>query len=136
MEADMAQQPPSGSQTPLQLGSSLTPLYVERRMKIYAVPEFEFDSLATRNTQETTFYSVGSFLLSAALSVWVNAAFYTEITPPAFIMMIFVAPLVTLLSGVFFWLGRQNGKSRQSTWDRIKNESVLLAKPESASLGA
>jgi predicted membrane channel-forming protein YqfA (hemolysin III family) len=127
----MTQQPPSGPETPLQLGSSLIPLYVERRMKIYAVPEFEFDSLATRNTQGTTFYSVGSFLLSAALSVWVNAAFYTETTPTAFVMMVFVAPLVTLLAVVFFWLGWHNTKSRQSTWDRIKSEYVLLAKPES-----
>ena len=132
----MTHQPPSGSQNTLQLGSSLVPLYVERRMKIYAVPEFEFDSLATRNTQGTTFYSVGAFLLSAALSVWINSAFYNEVPPTAFVMKVFAAPIVVLLACVFFFLGWQATKSRQSTWERIKAESVSLATPESASPSA
>src|SRR5258708_3293459 len=86
-------------------GSSLVPLYVERKMKVYALTETEFDSLATRTAQATAFYSVGSFLLSAAISVWVNSAFYTEVPPAAFALKLFMAPLVVAVACAAFWLG-------------------------------
>jgi hypothetical protein len=101
-------------------------------MKVYAVPEFEFDSLAVRNTQGTTYYSIASFLLSAALSVWVNAAFYTEVPAAASVMKTYAAPLVLVVSVLFFFLGWMSGRSRQSTWARIKAESVSLPRPENS----
>jgi len=119
------QPPPHEDAAPLQIsGSSVVPLYVERKMKIYAVPEFEFDSLASRNTQATTFFSVGSFLLSAAISIWINAIFYTDVPPAAVIAKTYVAPLGVLLACVFFGLAWQATKSRKSSWERIKDESV------------
>src|SRR5260370_5744172 len=74
-------------------GSSLVPLYVVRRMKVYALHESEFDSLSRLNGQAMASYSVASFCLSAALSVWINVAFYTDVPPAAFVMKMVVAPL-------------------------------------------
>jgi hypothetical protein len=108
---------------PLQIGSSLVPLYVERQMKVYAVTEGEVESLSTLNAQTTIFYSVGSFLASAAISIWVNAVFYTEIPPAALVAKYIVAPLVLLVSSAFFFLGWHATRSRRSTWEVLKRES-------------
>ncbi len=108
---------------PLQIGSSLVPLYVERQMKVYAVTEGEVGSLSTLNAQATVFYSAASFSLSAAISIWINAIFYTELTPAAAVAKLYVAPAILLLAAVLYYLGWHATKSRRSTWDAIKRES-------------
>ena len=119
----MSNAPAPPADPPLQIGSSLVPLYVERKMKVYAVTESEVDSLSTRNAQATAFYSAGAFFLSASLSVWVNAVFYTDIPPAASVAKIYGAPLVLILAIVLFALGLHAAKSRKSTWEAIKRES-------------
>jgi|SRR6185312_13271437 len=87
---------------PLQIGSSVIPLYVNRQMKLYLVTETEFESLSSLNGQATGFSSVGSAMLSLALSIWINAVFYTEMPPEAHVAKMFVAPLLLILAAVFF----------------------------------
>src|SRR5687767_13532215 len=121
-----AQPPPSGSGPVPQLqGATVQPVYVERHMRVYAIHEHEAETLATLNTQSAAFYAVASFLLSAAISIWVNALFYAEPTPPTAVVMVwFGAPVIALLSLVFFALGRHAAKRRASTWQAIKDTSV------------
>lgn len=109
------------------LGSSVVPLYVERKMKVFAITESEFASVATLNAQTTMFCSIGFAILSAALSIWINGIFYTEVPPTAFVAQRFVAPFGVLLAVAFFWLAWRASKTRETTWTRIKEESALLA---------
>jgi len=111
----------------LQIGSSVIPLYVERRMKIYAVTEGDFSSLSALNAQTTIFSSVGLALLSVAVSIWINAVFYVDVPPAAYVAKIFVAPVLALLAVVFFILARHSAKNSASTWETIKSESVARA---------
>jgi protein-S-isoprenylcysteine O-methyltransferase Ste14 len=128
MEADMIDQPPS---TEVQiLGSSVVPLYVERKMKVFAITESEFASVSTLNAQTTVFSSLGFAILSAALSIWINGIFYTEVPPTAFVAQRFIAPFGVLLAIAFFWLAWRSSKTRETTWTRIKEESASLTKRE------
>jgi hypothetical protein len=120
----------------LQIGSSVVPLYVERRMKVYAITESEFASVSAINGQTTMFVSIGFALLSAAFSIWVNAIFYTEIPPAAMVAQKYVAPIGVLMALSFFWLAWRAMKTRQSTWNTIKAESALLSGSGSSAIGA
>ena len=121
-----SQQPsnePSPQQGHLQVGSSLQPLYVERRMKVYAITESEFNSLSTLNSQTTIFSSVGFAILSAGISIWINALFYTDVPAPAYVAMVYIAPATIVLALVFFYLALRASGARESSWVQIKNES-------------
>jgi hypothetical protein len=111
------------SNPPLQIGSSLVPLYVERQMKVYAVTEGEVASLSMLNSLSTAFYSSGSFTLSAAVGIWTNAIFYTDVPPAALVAKWYVAPFILLATAVLFFLGWRASKNRRSTWDAIRLES-------------
>jgi len=113
------------------LGSSVVPLYVERKMKVYAITESEFASVSALNGQTTMFSSIGFAILSAALSIWVNAVFYTDVPPAAMLAQKYVAPIGVLIAASFFWLSWRATQTRQSTWNTIKTESALLARPKS-----
>jgi hypothetical protein len=118
--------PPSPN-SPLQIGSSVVPLYVDRRLKMFLVTESEFETLSNLNGQTTTFSAVGTAILGAALSVWINALFYTEVPAAAYVAKVMVAPAATLLAFVFFWLAYQSRNSRIVTWNNIKSESASRA---------
>jgi len=118
MEGEMTDQP-------LKLGSSVIPLYVERQMKVYAVTEGEFNSLSTQNTQMTIYVMVGFAILSAAVSIWVNALFYTDVPPSAYVAKIYVAPFFILLALVCFLLAWHVYYARSSTWAAIRSESGI-----------
>jgi hypothetical protein len=129
-EADMTDQPsPQSEPNQLQLGSSVVPLYVERRMKVYAITDSEFSSVSMLNAQTTTFFSIGLAILSAAVSIWINAVFYADAPPAAVVAQKYVAPCGVLLALSFFWLAFRAIQNRQSTWERIKEESASLATP-------
>src|SRR5258708_4114808 len=112
---------------PLQVGSSVVPLYVERKMKVYAITDSEFESVSMLNAQTTIFSSIGLAILSAAGSIWANAVFYTEAPPAAIVAQKYVAPFGVLLALCFFLLAWRAVKSRKSTWERIKEESASQA---------
>jgi hypothetical protein len=135
MEADMIDQPSApevGGGVQI-LGSSVVPLYVERKMKVYAITESEFASVSTLNGQTTMFASIGFAILAAALSIWINAIFYTEVPPAAMIAQKYVAPISVLIALSFFWLSWRATQTRQSTWNTIKAESALIASPRNVS---
>jgi protein-S-isoprenylcysteine O-methyltransferase Ste14 len=117
---------------PLLIGSSVVPLYVERRMKVYAITESEFGSLSTLNAQTTMFSSIASLVLGIAVSIWVNALFYTEMPAPAYVAKVFVAPILVLIAVAFYYLAWHARKNRTSAWSVIQAESVARASVESA----
>jgi hypothetical protein len=125
---------PTVSQSaPLQIGSSVVPLYVNRQMKLYLVTENEFESLSSLNGQSTVFSSVGSALISLALSIWVNAVFYTDVPPAAAVAKSLGAPVLLAIALVFFYLSYKANKARGNTWSTIKNESNARASGEGVS---
>jgi O-antigen/teichoic acid export membrane protein len=115
--------PQNPTNPPLQIGSSVVPLYVERKMKVYAVTEGEFASLSSLSAQTTLFSSVGMAILGSAVSVWVNALFYTEVPAAAYVAKVYVAPASVIIAFVFFGLAIYAHTVRRSTWSQIKSES-------------
>jgi hypothetical protein len=115
--------PPNTSNPQLQIGSSVVPLYVERKMKVFAVTEGEFASLSALSAQTTFFSSTGMAILGSAVSIWVNALFYTDVPPAAYIAKVYVAPTAVLIAIVFFGLAVYAHLARRSTWAQIKSES-------------
>ena len=115
---------PVAPPAPLQIGSSLVPLYVERKMRVYAVTEGEFASLSSLSAQTTLFSSVGMAILGSAVSIWVNALFYTDVPPAAYIAKVYIAPAAVLIAATFFALAAYAHRARRSTWAQIKSESA------------
>jgi hypothetical protein len=127
---------PPPTNPPLQIGSSMVPLYVDRKMKLYLVTDNEFESLSTQNGQATVFIAVASATLSVAISIWINAIFYTEVPAPALVAKYLGAPVLLLVAATFFYLAYGANKARGNTWTTIKSESASRASAESASLSA
>jgi hypothetical protein len=104
-------------------GATVTPLYVQREMKVYAVHEHEIHSISMFNTLAAVFFALASFIASAGLSIWTNRMFYTELTPAGIIGANYVAPGLLLLAVIFVMVGAFAIRKRESTWKAIKKES-------------
>jgi hypothetical protein len=104
-------------------GATISAAYGKREVKTYPVLENEFDNLSSLNTLAIVFFSVGSFLLSAAIGVWVNAVFNVQLTPAGEVASKWVAPGVLVLSVVFYALGLWANHRGASTWQKIKRET-------------
>jgi hypothetical protein len=104
-------------------GAVFTTTYATRTVKVFSITEGEVDSIATTNTQSTAYFSTFSALASLGLSVYVNAAFYDQVTPAGKVLMYVGAPVLITLSLLFAGLGFYIRRRRSSTWDRIKRES-------------
>lgn len=112
-------------------GAIFTPAYVERVVRVFAIQEGEVDSIALANTLSTVFFSIFSGLATLALSIWVNASFYssTAMPPAAEVLCKFGAPICVALSLVFLALGFWIRRRRSSTWERIQKESKAVQPP-------
>jgi hypothetical protein len=86
-------------------GATVTTVYLEREVKAYAIQEHEFETLSMMNSLSSAFFAIGAFLLSAAISVWVNALFYETMPPTAEVAYKYVAPGVFVLGFIFLLLG-------------------------------
>lgn len=114
---------PSGAVGELQVGATVTPLYVQRQMKVYAIHGHEIDSISMFNATATACFTLAAFIGGAALSIWINRIFYTELTPAGIVASSYVAPGLLLLSAVFVIVGIIAIVKRQSSWRTIKSES-------------
>lgn len=112
-----------GAAGELQIGATVTPLYVQRQMKVYAIHGHEIDSLSMFNATATACFTLAAFVGSAALSIWINRIFYTELTPAGIVASYYVAPGLCLLAAVFVIVGIVAICKRRSTWRTIKSES-------------
>ena len=53
----------------------VNPIYSNRNMKIYAIPENELENLAYINTLASVFFSIFSFCLSITLAILLSAVY-------------------------------------------------------------
>jgi len=104
----------------------MRPRYMGRTMNTYPVSEPEMENISSLSAQATVRSSAASFLFALAASIWVNAIFYTDLTPAGELATRYLAPLLLFFSlclagGAIFSL-----RKRASAWQRIKNESIPL----------
>lgn len=120
LQADQAIPPAQAPQ-----GAKIVTAYAERKVSAYAIIESEVESISMMNAQSNIYFSVGAFLAAAAISVYVNASFYDPkaVPPAAELLCKFGAPVCGVVAIVFVILGVMSINSRNSTWDRIKEES-------------
>jgi hypothetical protein len=110
-------------QAPAPQGATINTTYVEREMKAFAVFEAEMQALASLNTQATIFFSVASGLLSFAVGIWTNAAFYERLSAAGLIATGYLAPLLLLLAAVFYALAIYASVKRTKTLRTIREQS-------------
>jgi len=94
-------------------------------MRAYAVYEDEVASLSYLNTQSTIFFMLASALISFAVSIWVNAVFYTGLTPAGELATRYVAWALLVLGLVFAALGAHALFARVRAWRNIVSGSRL-----------
>jgi hypothetical protein len=107
----------------LQIGATVTPLYVKRQMKVYAIHGHEIDTLSLFNATATTCFTIAAFIASAGLSIWINRIFYADLTPAGIVASYYVAPGLIVLALIFVIIGIVAICKRRSTWNMIKSES-------------
>lgn len=92
-------------------------------MTTYPVSEPEMEHISSLSSQVTTRFSVSTLLLGLASSIWINAMFYTQLTPIAYVASLYLAPLLLVGSVGYaigaFWARR----NRTSAWERIKSDA-------------
>jgi hypothetical protein len=104
-------------------GATVTPLYVQRQMKVYAIHGHEIDTISVFNTTSTACLMLASFVASAAFSIWINRIFYAELTPAGVVASNYVAPGLLMLAAAFAIVAIVAIRKGKSTWKRIKDES-------------
>jgi hypothetical protein len=104
-------------------GASVQPQYAKRIMKVYAINENEVTTISSLNSQATLFFSLASFIASAAISIYTNAIFYTELTAAGQVAKYFVVPILCVLTVAFVGLGVMMLFQRRRLWKEIRRES-------------
>lgn len=107
-------------------GATFQAEYMGRTMKCYPVHENEMESLATLNTEATTFFSVASAAIALGAGILTNAAFAETLTPTAMVSCMIIAPVLGALALVFLGLGFYTTRRRATLWKRITSEAVTL----------
>lgn len=115
---------------PLRVASSAEPIqgaviqstYLTRDIPVYGIQEHEVESLATLNTQSSSWFSAASASAAFGLSIAVNAAFYEILTPTAMITLK-VMPLCFCIAVIFSLMGWYARKRGNDVWSRIKAQS-------------
>jgi hypothetical protein len=120
----MANGIPSAGDVPS--GATMRPQYMGRVMNTYLVSEPEMENISSLSAQSTARFSISTLLLGLAASVWINAIFYSELTPDAKVACYYVAPLLLVFSAVFVIGGIWAQHKRRNAWQRIKDESIPL----------
>ena len=120
----MAEDTPKISPDDIPMGATLRPLYMGRVMNTYPVSDSEMEKISSLNGQITARFSVASFLLALAAGIWTAYIFTTEMTPAGTLASYYVAPLLLLFAIGYSVAGLVARHSRNSEWNRIKDESV------------
>jgi hypothetical protein len=108
-------------------GATMQPRYMGRIMNTYPVSEPEMEHISLLNAQATTLYSIATFLLGVGISIWVNASFYTQLTPEATVATKYVAPFLILFAALCALGGCWSQYKRKGAWEKIKRESSPMS---------
>ena len=76
------------------------------------------------NTLATIFFSVGTTCLGFAVGIWTNSSFSETLTSEGRILSHLIAPGLCVLSAILGGLGIWSLRSRSTTWDAIRRESL------------
>jgi len=104
-------------------GAVIQSVYVTRKSKVYALYDTEVETLSALSDDETTAYSVSSFLCAAAIGILTNFAFAEKLTPEGNLLSKVGAPLLLVGSVFYLWRARGFASRRKASWTRIKEES-------------
>jgi hypothetical protein len=104
-------------------GATMRPRYMGRIMNTYPVSEPEMEHVSSLSAQATIRFSMATFLLGLALSIWINATFYTDLTLEAKMATKYIAPFLLAFSVVFAIGGGWAQFRRRDAWTKIKAES-------------
>jgi hypothetical protein len=104
-------------------GATMRPRYMGRTMNTYPVSEPEMEHISSLSAQATARFSIATFLIGIGGSIWVNAMFYTSLTPEARVATAYVAPLLVAFGVIAAFAGCWAQWCRRSAWATIKAES-------------
>jgi hypothetical protein len=104
-------------------GAIMQPRYMGRIMNTYPVSEPEMEHISSLSAQTMIRYSLASLLFGIGVSIWINASFYTELTPEAKIATKYIAPFLMLAAFGFVCGAAWSQYKRRGAWERIKAES-------------
>jgi hypothetical protein len=112
--------------TELGQGSALMPIYSQRMMNVYAMPESELRSVAFTNGMATAFFSAASGAFSFGAGILVNGLMQTEWTPMTEAIVKLGTPICAVLTGMFLLLAIWAARTRGSMLDQIRSESRII----------
>jgi len=99
------------------------PVVAERRMNMYPATENELESLSFINSLSIACFSVGAFLLSWPISIWIELWVSTPSQEQEGVFLFKVALFLLIVSIVFFGFGIYSIKKRRTIIETIKGES-------------
>jgi hypothetical protein len=116
--------PTSGLGGSGQLGSTLRPVYGERRPMMYHLFESEMNQISSLNGIALAFFSMGSFCLSIDVAIGTSYAFASKpISDIGFALSVFGPLLSTGLALLFFGFGAYAVLTKLSSIELIKRET-------------
>ncbi len=118
---------PSGSNEGVTQGATIIPTYAQRFMTSYAVTDHELDTLSLANTGAVFCWSVATFLLGVASSIWIGVALVSPISETAKLLSAILAPVLAVLAVALIAAAVVLRKYRKTQVDRIKAQSGASA---------
>ena len=117
-----AQPPQQGHSLPTltQIGSSVDPVYTRREMTFYVLTGNEGATISSLNASVSVYFSLSSFLIGIAFSIYINAIFYDKVNAAGTVAKSLVAPTIGLIGLAFLLLGIAGVRRRSTLWNDIK----------------
>ena len=141
----MAKQPNVGTPTPKVLSASnaasaptkprqkqanvatppgLTPVHLERKMKVYPVTEPELTALSDANTFVSVFGSLSATAFGSAATLWSESKISAPVTPEGTVLLAFGPPVLVIVGVVFAALAALSLWRRKTVITEIRNSAV------------
>jgi hypothetical protein len=105
-------------------GAIMQPRYMGRIMNTYPVSEPEMNNISSLSAQVAVRFSLASLLFGLAASIWINAVFYTELTPAGVLATKYLAPCFFVASALLVIGGVWSIVLRRNAWEQIRKESL------------
>jgi len=101
----------------------VSPIFAERRMNMYMATDNELESLSFINSLSIAYFSIGSFLLSWPINIWIELSLST---PPedTKVLLARIAGSSLVLATVFFGFGIYSLCKGKTIIKTIKKEAV------------
>lgn len=98
-------------------GSTLVPVYGERRMVMYSVTETELQTMQSFNSRTTSYVGVGSAMITFSLDIFKDTLLATSVPEKAQAAISYVQPICVTLGVIFFVLAAYE---RFKGWNFLK----------------